>query len=444
MMYCPRDLEQLIQQHIASETDAILLISGARQTGKTTLMENVPLGKQKIIINLRDESRETVALRNAQTLVELERYLKAFYRFEPDGRTVLVIDEAQAASHLALFLMEMHRTWRGQKVVLLGSILSNLFSNNVPMPTGRTVELVCRPLNFREFLRFEDKVDLLTLLPDEIPKLTDFERPVHDLLMAEYERFLQIGGLPGIVQAALRQDDVRLLFDSYIANLYRDADRFIAQIDVERRGRTPAYGSVLEHALKSIAQKIGQPTQNSSILSTDSPAYRTVLPVVLEALKSWRLAYFLDTETKQLTSKKGYGSKKYLFDTGVVNYLINRLFPVRLSEGKEVVAKLLENCVLQDLSSYVSSTRRITCFKTNNKVQSELDFVVDFNNRLVPLEVKSTDKVNSKSIAQLLSFMKISGVKEGFVVYTGAYQMKKIEDCVVHFIPPYVLEMTRR
>ncbi|MBW1807553.1 MAG: ATP-binding protein [Deltaproteobacteria bacterium] len=438
-LYIRRDIEEPIIKHIKSESDAVLLLSGARQTGKSTLIENIDFAMDKFIINLWDEEPEVVALREARNFSEFESRLTHLFGFRPYENRILIIDEAQAASHLASFLMELHRKWKGQKIVLLGSILSNLFQSGTPMPTGRTLELTCRPLHFGEFLRFRAKDKWFDLLPDDLESITQVAPEVHAALMAEYELFLQIGGLPGIVLSHGRGEDFKLLLESLLANMYRDADRYIGQQAGGSGKRVPQYGSLLEHVLRSVAMHTGQPTQNSSILSTDSPAYRNVLPRVLEALKYWHIVYFLSYETAQLTTKKGYSSKKYLLDTGMTNYLINRFLPVRFGGSTEVVAKLLESAVLQDLLGFALSIRFVTSYKSNNRLKNELDFVASLNDQIVPVEVKSSNRVNQKSLSQLLAFMEHRNVDQGIVIFTGMPQKQKIEKRTIWYLPPYAL-----
>lgn len=440
-MYFARDIEKELLRQIGSTQNRITLLSGARQTGKTTIVENLPTDRPKRIINFWDETTEITALKLAETFELFEKYLFQFFKFKPDGSTLLIIDEAQASPSLGRYLMQMHRTWPKQRVVLLGSILSNLVRDNMPMPAGRVVELVCRPLNFIEFLRFKGKDNYLELLPSRLDETFHIDVNLHNLLMAEYETFLQIGGLPGIVNAFVNNEDCLLLFDSLLNNYYRDADRYIYQETDITRSRVVQYGSLMEHCMKTIAQHIAFPTQNSTIVSTDSPSYRSVLPKVLEALRAWHIAYFVQNETKQQTTKKGYSSKKYLFDTGVANLLLNHLLPVSLKAPSELNAQLLENAVLQELVSRTGNIRRITSYKNNNKAKTELDFLVRYRERIIPIEVKCAVNVNQKALSQMLTYLEDSKRQEGVVVYTGQPQIKKISGQTLHFIPPYYLPL---
>ena len=435
-MYVKRDIEKVVLSHLNSANDQFVLLSGARQTGKTSILENIKTDKEKLIINLWDESENTKLIKSAATFEQFELFLSSAYGFRPDNSKILIIDEAQAGDHLGKFIMQMHRVWKNQRVIFSGSILSRLFRDNIPMPTGRVVEFVLRPLNFVEFLRFRNKENYFDLIPEDISK--PFQKEIHDLFMGEYELFLSIGGLPGIVQAYQNKSDHLILFESLANNFYRDADRFLNDDGSERVG-TVQYGSLLEHCMKTIGRHVAFPTTNSSILSTDSPAYRTILPKLLEALRSWHLVYTLEYETKQNTTKKGYSSKKYLFDTGLMNFLLTRGMPATLGNGNETSAQLFENIICQELVSYAGSTRAVTSFKTNNKVESELDFVVRTGRSIIPVEVKSGEKITEKSLFQMTEFLKTNGLKKGFVVYNGTVKIKKINDLEIVFVPPYVL-----
>jgi predicted AAA+ superfamily ATPase len=432
MNYIKRDLQDVLVSFFSKKVDQIALLSGARQTGKTTIAENIPADEQKVIINLWDEEREIMALRNAATFAEFEILLKTLFNFTPCADQFLIIDEAQASKHISSFLMEMHRKWKGQKILLLGSLLAELYKKGQPMPVGRTVEFVCRPLNFDEFLRFRKKEQFTNLLTDN----SHIPDQIHALFMDEYRYYLQIGGLPGIVPLFEDRQNVLLLFESLLSNTYRDADRYIG---IDRPGRAAQYGKILETAMKSIAQHLASATQNATILSTDSPAYRTILPLVLDALCNWHICYTIPFKTAQYSSKKGYSSKKYLFDTGVANYLLTHLMPVRFGDGDQVTAMLLENGVLQDIVSRTGSISAIECYHTNNRVSTELDFVVSGKNGLLPFEVKSSSRIKQQTLHQQLDFMERFNVQDGYVVYNGLPKVETYAKKNFHFIPPYMV-----
>ena len=435
MKYVKRNLEDTISSYIQSSNDHIILLSGARQTGKRTLVENLPCKEKKLIINLWDEERETIALRNVRTFSEFSHILKTVYGFIPQKNTILIIDEAQASEFISSFLMEMHRKWKGQKVILLGSLLANLHKKGQPLPVGRTLEFICRPLNFQEFLRFRSKENYFDLISDYNSVSPD----IHQLLMDEYRIYLHIGGLPGIVTADSNNQDLVILFESLLNNIYRDADRFISPDENSRGSRIPQYGRILETVLKSIAHHIGAPTQNSTLLSSDSPAYRTVLPHVLEALSLWHLAYTLPFKTAQYSTKKGYSSKKYLFDIGIANFLLTRLMPVQFWKGNQIAAMLLENSVLQDCISCVESSKAIECYRSNNKAPTELDFLVTCSGNVFPLEVKSSTKVKLNTLSQLIDYLERNNQQNGYVVYTGMPEVKKFRNKTIYCIPPYMI-----
>jgi predicted AAA+ superfamily ATPase len=436
-MHISRDIETTIVKQLGSPDEQFILLAGARQTGKTHILEHLDLaGMDRLIINLWDETREIQALRSAQTLEQFENYLAAFYQFRPGQGRVLIIDEAQGSPYLGKFLMQMHRTWNKQRVILSGSILSNLFSGNVPMPTGRIVEFVLRPLNFREFLRFRKKEAYLELLPEPGQPLAV---ELHPLLLDEYYLYLTIGGMPGLVNSHRSGGNLLLLFESLINNYYRDADRYLADGELVIRTRTVQYGALLEHCLRAVGRLVSFPSTNSSILSTDSPSYRVILPKLLDALRNWHLLQILPYATAQHTSKPGYSSKKYLFDTGVMNFLLTRGMPVTATSESLIRAQLLENAVCQELIALAGSDQALTSYRSHNKLASELDFVMRDGRNVIPVEVKAGEHVTSKSLHQMLDFMQQQKVKLGIVIYTGIPQWRRIEDQEILFLPPYYL-----
>lgn len=270
---------------------------------------------------------------------------------------------------------------------------------------------------------------------DEKPIPTE----IHNLFMDEYRFYLQIGGSPGIVSAEINNQDLTLIFESLLNNIYRDADRYIDPNQNSRRSRIPQYGRILETVMKSIAHHISSPTQNSTLLSTDSGAYRTVLPHIIDALALWHLAYTLPFQTAQYSTKKGYNSKKYLFDTGCANFILTRLMPVQFGTGDQAAAMLLENGVMQDCISYVDSINAIQCYRSNNTVPTELDFVITCRDTHLPLEVKSSERVKQQTLNQLLDYLNRFDIQEGYVVYNGIAETKTIRNKTVRFIPPYLV-----
>ena len=95
--------------------------------------------------------------------------------------------------------------------------------------------------------------------------------------------------------------------------------------------------------------------------------------------------------------------------------------------------------MLQELVSTCGSIRRLSSFKTNNKSRTELDFVARVGDRVIPVEVKSGKRVNTKSINQLLEYMRYSNLKRGYVIYTGKPMSRETEGLEIFFIPPYYL-----
>jgi predicted AAA+ superfamily ATPase len=147
----------------------------------------------------------------------------------------------------------------------------------------------------------------------------------------------------------------------------------------------------------------------------------------------------LPFQTAQISTKKGYNSKKYLFDTGIANFLMTHLLPVQFGEASQTSAMLLENGVLQDCISCVESINAIQCYRSSNTAPTELDFVVSSQNKNFAIEVKSSTRIKMNTISQMTDYLERSGVKEGFVVYNGLPETREIKGKTIRLIPPYLI-----
>jgi predicted AAA+ superfamily ATPase len=124
-----------------------------------------------------------------------------------------------------------------------------------------------------------------------------------------------------------------------------------------------------------------------------------------------------------------------------MNFIINHLFAVNLTDSIPFTAQLLENSVIQCLISQTGSIRNIFSYKSNNKITSELDFVAVCNNSYIPVEVKLSARVNQKSLSQMLQFLKYKNLPAGIVVFTGMPGVKQIDNRKIFYLPPYFMPL---
>lgn len=418
----------------------ILILEGVRQTGKTTAIE-MALARQKkksVFITLTNNDIGTNQIREAKTLPELTRQLKRYFQFEPDGSQILVIDEAQRSYHLYSMLMQIHKDWKNVAVVLSGSVMGAFFHRHAnsqhTSPAGRIEKIICRPFSFFEYLELIQEVALL----DEIKNFnssSQFSEVLHEELLQHYFNYMSTGGHPEAIQ--YRQDTEALY--KYLATLFlffqQDVDHYINEVTGENNKQ---YSQLFRATVDAIARLTASPTKRSSLISTDSPAYRKELPALLNALEEWHFLFRLPTQMKTMSTKRGTQSKKYLWDVGIFNHLTNLSRPLE-KQQKDLIAKALETSVAQELVFYLQTKDRLMSWKSHQKQNKEMDFLARFTHQDIGIEVKSSLKISKKSLSQVFEYLKAYPQNKACVVYLGPYKKDKLLDFEITLIPPYLI-----
>ena len=436
-----------IQRHILHDEivayldrpEKILCIEGVRQTGKTTAIEIAVKGRSHVLITMTDETFPVKNLASTDDFKTFESYLRRDFGFVPDGKQILVIDEAQKFKKLYGFLMQMNRLWKNVPVILSGSVMGAFFyeqeTEKSVSPAGRVQRKICRPFSFYEFLDLVNEHALLEEL-----HAFDFSRAIPDHMhrhaLSLWRDYLVCGGMPEAIRRRESTKDLYEYFQNLLAFFWQDADRYISEMSGDRKTQ---FGSLFRTVLEAIARLTCQPTTRSSILSSDSPAYRTVLPLLLNAAEGWHFIFRLTSKMKSMTTKQGTSSKKYLWDVGVMNHLLNASRPIPPDDQRGLLPLALENFVAQELVFYLGHKDRLFSWKSSQKQPKEMDFMAQFVDRDVGIEVKSSHQTNFKAISQLQIFSKIHPQASLAVVYLGVFQTITHNGHRIHLIPPYLL-----
>lgn len=426
-----------IHQKILSylqKPEKILILEGVRQTGKTTAIQMATEGFDTLVITLTDETLPVVQLRQAETFDEFVLILKRDFGFTPNGSQVLVIDEAQKSITLHSFLMQMEREWKNQAVILSGSVMGAFFkpfrNSQKVSPAGRLTRIICRPFSFYEFLESIGQISVLQQIR-EFNFNGEFSEPLYHKCTELFYLYLTTGGYP---DAIARLEDPNELFRYYqtlLSFFWQDADRYLTQITGKSQVQ---YGALFQTVLEAISRLTCQPSTRSSILSTDSPAYRTILPELLDAAEEWHFIFRLGTKMKTMTTKQGHNSKKYLWDVGVVNHLLNLSRTVTKQSDETLQAKLIETYVCQELVWYLETKDKLYSWKSHAKQSKEMDFLAFMQKTELGIEVKTSSKVNQKSISQLKAFHENYPQSKKCVVYNGIYKSEQFD-----YVPPFLL-----
>ncbi len=369
-----------------------VLLSGARQCGKSTLLKHLfPTG---LHINLALEGGFTEAIDTTAHFDDFTLLVENRFGFKIGSGPVLIIDEAQLSKKLGGYVRFFKEKWQTQQVILTGSTLSTLFDGH-ENPTGRVVEFTLRPFNFQEFLAATGREALLRKLKAWQPEKPLSETAHNETLMSLRD-YLIVGGLPEVALTFKEGTDYQRLLGNIFALYKRDFDAQFSESDT----------AIFHQCFQRIAAATGSPIKNSSIIKSSSPGY-TRVPRVLQTMEAWHLVLKVACETSELSRTATMVPKRYLFDHGI-RYLQNpsRFAQINLQETddprREEWGGLIENFVLTELVSLGSVLPIKSWSKTNQS--GNVDFIYSHGHQSTAIEVKLSSRFNRKHLAGLLAY----------------------------------------
>jgi uncharacterized protein len=388
----PRALSSSIRAALA-DTPAIFL-HGARQTGKTTLVQRLLEA---------DSSRTYLSLDKARVLEAAKSDPEGFVsRLE----TPVILDEVQLEPALFRALkVEIDRDRRPGRFLLTGSAHLLILPQLAESLVGRTEILTLWPLAQCELEgRSTDAVDLLW---------NDGQLPVGDFEgNADLVERLVRGGYPEVAQrpTAARR---RAWFDAYLTTLLQRDVRDLANIEGL---------SALPSLLRLLAARAAT-LLNSTELSRSSGLALTTLRRYLGLLEGVFLVQRIPAWSTNLSKRQVRSPKTAIIDSGLHCHLLG-LDARRLTEERKLLGSVLENFVVQELTRLASwSEVRPRLFHYRTHAGQETDVILeDASGSVVGVEVKARATVKARDFRTLRALAEGLGdrFRRGVVLYTGS------------------------
>ena len=384
-MYFTRHIYQNLKEWKANPDRKPLILRGARQVGKTTLIQNFAnLYKNHIFINLeRDSDLDFFTkYRDAITLVEA-LFLKN--NISPDEKkdTLLFIDEIQESKQAIKILRYFHEDIPELHVIAAGSLLEHTMRKVKSFPVGRINYLYLNPLNFPEFL------DAMSQnLANEQLKIIPVQKSAHKVLLDLFHKYSIIGGMPEIVKTYIKSRTIAYLPPVYesIWETYKN--------DIEKYASGDSNSRVIKHVVNTAHLFFNQRIKfqnfgNSNYRSREvSESFRS-----LDEAKIIQIIYPSTSITPPIIPDIKKSPKLQFLDTGILNYELNIQAELLAMENLNKIYKgaLIPHLIFQELISLNITSYKKPVFWVREKTQSsaEVDLLYSFNNMIFPIEIKS-------------------------------------------------------
>lgn len=401
-----------LRQWAEKEERKPLVLRGARQVGKTTLVE-LFAKEFDTYIYLNLEEKETAELFAADYSFEdllAGIYFKAKEKQDTHKRTLIFIDEIQNEPKAVQTLRYFYEKRPDLYVIAASSLLESLMGRHISFPVGRVEYMALHPCTFEEFLMAMGMEDLAESVAQlQVPQ------SLHTYTLDLFKKFMIVGGLPeAVANYAQHQDFVRLngVFNSLLSG-YRD--------DVEKYASKPREQDAIRYILNYGWTFAGHRIQfakftSSSFKSADvSNAFRTLEKTIL-----LELVYPQTTASFPILPDLKKSPKLLWLDTGLVNYVAGMQEDLLFSADSDELwnGDIAEHVVAQELlgATVNFGEKRMFWVRDAKNSQAEVDFLIRYKSHLLPIEVKTGSNSKLKS---LHLFMEESKEKVALRLWNG-------------------------
>lgn len=408
-----RDAEEKINQWIKSGKDA-LLVEGARQTGKTYLIRScLKTYGDYVELNFIERPELTTLFESGSSADDIVMRLSvAAGKPLTPGHTIIFFDEVQACSEIVTmikFLVEEG----SYKYVLSGSLLGIELKDLRSAPVGYMSTMRMYPLNILEFFSAvgfqEETLELVKECYENRKKVDSF---AHDRLVDAFYLYLIIGGMPEAVQVYIDTNDIMRVAEVHdkIVDLYKlDFVRYEEKNKLKLREIYDAVPSELEEKNKRFfINHLG--TKGAYEKYSDDFLWLKNAGVVLPVYNVQELRLPL------MMSEKRNLFKLFLSDTGLLTSRYSSQVKYQILQKNKNIKNggLFENVVAQELAAHGVKT-----WYYNNKKQGELDFVIESEDRVLPIEVKSGKDYKRHNALSNIMKNDLYNIEESIVLYNG-------------------------
>ncbi|MCD8308145.1 MAG: ATP-binding protein [Clostridia bacterium] len=418
-----RKVESDIEFWIEHDRDA-LLVTGARQVGKTFTIRTVfeKLGIDFVEFNLLDDSRvaECFAKRTSiSNLLERLSYLTDKEMIA--GKTFIFFDEIQVCKDIVTqikFLVDEGSF----RYVLSGSLLGVEIKHLRSAPVGYLRVINMYPLDFEEFLQvFKISSKGIPMLRNCFETRTPVDEMIHRQLIEYVHVYLNVGGMPSAVEIYAKTKDMRQVMAEH------DKIKDIYEMDFtqyEEEDKKLHLHTIYELIPKEINDtnkrfkisdiKIGSSRKNEDVAARMSRVEGSFLwltnagvAIPVYNAEEPKLAIMLNDENTFF--------KLFLSDVGMLTTMAGKGTKYKIVNEDPDINKgaIYENFVAQELYAH-GYAKNVFYFST--KKMGELDFIIDYKNSLLPIEVKSGKNYNRHSALNNVLNVRNYGIKEAFIL----------------------------
>ena len=381
MPYIKRSLEKVVLQ--VTKEYPVILISGPRQVGKTTMLKKLMEGTDRNYVSLDDLQERELAKTDPEMFLQLHK-------------PPVLIDEVQYAPELfSMIKLIVDKEHRKGDFWLTGSQIFDLMKGVQESLAGRVAVLSLSSLSQTEIYGGEDRPFQI-----EIEHLMKRKEGRTSADLQEIFRRIFQGSMPAIVSKEISNNSI--FYGSYLSTyIERDVRNLSDAIDSLKFLRF----------LTAVAARCSQ-MLNVNEIARDADINLKQAKDWMGILETLGIIFYLHPYSNNMLKRLVKTPKYYFYDTGLVAYLTKWSSPETLENGA-MNGAILENYVVSEIrKSYLSSGKAPFMYYYRDKDAREIDIVLEQDGELNPMEIKKSANP-APEILRTFSVLEKTGLKRG-------------------------------
>lgn len=382
-----------------SPTRKPLILQGARQVGKTYILKEFGAREYSEVVYINCDDNND--MQNMFVDYDVDRIIRSLSAISgisiKPSTTLLILDEIQEVERGLASLKYFCEKAPEYHVAVAGSLLGITLHEGTSFPVGKVDMLYMYPMDFEEFLLAMGKEQLVELLRNNSwAALT----PLRGMLTELLRQYYFVGGMPEAVKAYVGRGDiweVRSIHSKIIDAYRNDMSKHVPKQQVQR----------INMVWNSIPSQLARDNKKFIYGALRKGARANDFEIAIQGLVDSGLVHKVHRISKPVVPLKFYEDmasfKLFLLDCGLLGAL-SETPPEQILIGDNVFEEykgaFTENYVLQQLKSL---PRTFVYYYSNDNSTLEIDFVVQHEAHVIPIEVKAEENLRAKSLRHFVT-----------------------------------------
>lgn len=394
-----RSIYSSLKKWKESPTRKPLILQGARQVGKTYILKEFGAREYSEVVYINCDDNND--MQNMFVDYDIDRIIRSLSAISgisiKPSTTLLILDEIQEVERGLASLKYFCEKAPEYHVAVAGSLLGITLHEGTSFPVGKVDMLYMYPMDFEEFLLAMGKEQLVELLRNNSwAALT----PLRGMLTELLRQYYFVGGMPEAVKTYVERGDiweVRSIHSKIIDAYRNDMSKHVPKQQVQR----------INMVWNSIPSQLARDNKKFIYGALRKGARANDFEIAIQWLVDSGLVHKVHRISKPVVPLKFYEDmasfKLFLLDCGLLGAL-SETPPEQILIGDNVFEEykgaFTENYVLQQLKSL---PRTFVYYYSNDNSTLEIDFVVQHEAHVIPIEVKAEENLRAKSLRQFVT-----------------------------------------